>query len=186
MAKAPHLYKKTPHLTKMAKGASTKALAFSPLLFISWDYYNSGSLMHTIMTTCRDFLWPIAAVAGKAMNFSPYQMLMTNVAGIAWTAWTIFGMEHDEPEENASEKSMILDTPEAMKVTRKRPGFLARKRQKWKQKRVLKSMTCRKPLRKLTNSLKTILRCQKLRFSARKRRRKWLTKAIVSWKIRRF
>ena len=39
VAKAPHLYKKTPHLAKMAKGAGTKALAFSPLLFIGWDYY---------------------------------------------------------------------------------------------------------------------------------------------------
>ena len=80
----------------MAKGAGTKALAFSPLLFIGWDYYCSGSMWHTMLTTVRDFLWPIAAIAGKAMNFSPYQMLMTNIAGIAWTAWTIFGMEHDE------------------------------------------------------------------------------------------
>jgi len=56
----------------MAKGAGTKALAFSPLLFIGWDYYNSGSLVHTMITSCRDFLWPIAAIAGKAMNFSPY------------------------------------------------------------------------------------------------------------------
>ena len=57
-----------------------------------------------MLTTVRDFLWPIAAIAGKAMNFSPYSMLMTNVAGIDWTAWTIFGMDHEEEsKENVTE-----------------------------------------------------------------------------------
>ena len=41
VAKAPHLYKKTPHVTKMAKSVGTKALSFSPLLFVAWDYYTT-------------------------------------------------------------------------------------------------------------------------------------------------
>jgi len=43
-------------------------------------------------------------------------MLMTNIAGIAWTAWTIFGMDHDEPEEKINEESnSLLSKPMAMK-----------------------------------------------------------------------
>ena len=67
------MYKKTPYVKEAVKGAGSKALSFSlPLLFIAWDYYSSGSVISTMMTTCRDFLWPIAAVTGKALNFSPY------------------------------------------------------------------------------------------------------------------
>jgi hypothetical protein len=29
-------------------------------------------------------------------------MLATNIAGIAWTAFTIFGINHDEKESNVS------------------------------------------------------------------------------------
>jgi len=41
VAKAPHLYKKTPYVTsasKAAKSVGGKALSLSPLLFIAWDY----------------------------------------------------------------------------------------------------------------------------------------------------
>ena len=54
------------------------------------------------MITCvRDFLWPAAVVVAKSMNASPYQMLATNVGGIAWTVYNCFFAEHEEPENES-------------------------------------------------------------------------------------
>ena len=39
-----------------------KVIAFSPLLFLAWDYYNTGSFIHSCITCCRDFAWPAAVV----------------------------------------------------------------------------------------------------------------------------
>ena len=49
-------------------------------------------------------MWPAAVVVAKSMNASPYQMLATNVGGIAWTVYNCFFAEHEEPE-NASEET---------------------------------------------------------------------------------
>ena len=48
-------------------------------------------------------MWPAAVVVAKAMNASPYQMLATNVGGIAWTIYNCFFAEHEEPEAAAEE-----------------------------------------------------------------------------------
>ena len=55
----------------LGKGAG-KILAFSPLIFLAWDYYNSGSLVHSVITCVRDFMWPAAVVVAKSLNASPY------------------------------------------------------------------------------------------------------------------
>ena len=68
---------------------------------MAWDYYNSGSMIHSILTCVRDFMWPGAVVLAKFMNASPYQMLATNVGGIAWTIYNCFFCEHDDLEEHA-------------------------------------------------------------------------------------
>ena len=72
-----------------------------PLIFLAWDYYNSGSMIHSVLTCVRDFIWPGAVVVAKFMNASPYQMLATNVGGIAWTIYNCFFCEHDDLEEHA-------------------------------------------------------------------------------------
>ena len=43
---------------------STKNMPFSffPLIFLAWDYYNTGSFIHSCITCCRDFAWPAAVV----------------------------------------------------------------------------------------------------------------------------
>ena len=46
--------------------------AFFPLIFLAWDYYNSGSLVHSVITCVRDFMWPAAVVVAKSLNASPY------------------------------------------------------------------------------------------------------------------
>ena len=33
-----------------------------PFLFIAWEYYNTGSFIHSCITCCRDFAWPAAVV----------------------------------------------------------------------------------------------------------------------------
>ena len=33
-----------------------------PLIFLAWDYYNTGSFIHSCITCCRDFAWPAAVV----------------------------------------------------------------------------------------------------------------------------
>jgi len=65
---------------------------------------------------------------------------MTNVAGIAWTVWTIFGSDRHEPEEKSAAASNIepinlASPPTAMKISRKH-GFLAQKFKTWKDKRI--------------------------------------------------
>ena len=40
-------------------------------------------------------------VAAKSFNASPYQMLATNVGGIAWTIYNCFFAEHEEHESVA-------------------------------------------------------------------------------------
>ena len=86
IVKNPKLYKTTPYV-----------IAFCPLIFLAWDYYNSGSMVHSVITCARDFFWPAAVVVAKSLNASPYQMLATNVAGIGWTIYNCFFAEHDEP-----------------------------------------------------------------------------------------
>ena len=49
-----------------------KVSAFFPLIFLAWDYYNTGSFIHSCITCCRDFLWPAAVVVAKYCNASPY------------------------------------------------------------------------------------------------------------------
>ena len=105
------------------------AMAFFPLIFLAWDYYNSGSFVHSCITCCRDFLWPAAVVVAKAMNASPYQMLATNVGGIAWTVYNCFFAEHDEPEAAAEEDKKDFTNPNTLrgKITAKRDSL----RKKW-------------------------------------------------------
>ena len=111
------------------KKVGDKTLAFSPLLFLAWDYYNSGSFVHSCITCCRDFLWPAAVVVAKAMNASPYQMLATNVGGIAWTVYNCFFAEHDEPEAATEEDKKDFTNPNTLrgKITAKRDSM----RKKW-------------------------------------------------------
>ena len=54
------------------KSVAGKALAFSPMIFLAWDYYNTGSFIHSCVTCCRDFMWPAAVVVAGYMNASPY------------------------------------------------------------------------------------------------------------------
>ncbi len=54
-------------------------------------------------------MWPAAVVVAKSMNASPYQMLATNVGGIAWTVYNCFFAEHEEPE-NEEETSTNVST----------------------------------------------------------------------------
>jgi len=63
--KAKTVVKKTTEL-------GGKALAFSPLAFLAWEYYSSGSLVSSIITCTRDFMWPGAVVAAAYMNASPF------------------------------------------------------------------------------------------------------------------
>jgi len=67
-----------------------------PLLFLAWDYYNTGNLVSSMITCIRDFLWPGAVVLAKCFNASPYQMLATNVGGIAWTIYNCFYADHED------------------------------------------------------------------------------------------
>jgi len=82
----------------LGKGAGNTVIAFSPLIFLAWEYYCSGSFIHSCITCCRDFMWPAAVVVASSLNASPYQMLATNVGGIAWTVYNCFFAEHEDPE----------------------------------------------------------------------------------------
>ena len=69
----PSLFTKTSHVVKdVVKDTGSKVLAFSPLIFLAWDYYNSGSFVHSVITCVRDFMWPAAVVVAKSLNASPY------------------------------------------------------------------------------------------------------------------
>jgi len=54
------------------KYVGEKFFSFSPLLFLTWEYFNTGSLMTSVITCCRDFMWPAAVVTATYMNASPY------------------------------------------------------------------------------------------------------------------
>jgi hypothetical protein len=56
----------------MSKELDLKGLAFFPLIFLAWEYYNSGSMVHSVITCARDFFWPAAVVVAKSLNASPY------------------------------------------------------------------------------------------------------------------
>ena len=60
-------------------------------------------MVHSFLTTAKDFLWPIAVSVAKCVNASPYSMVATNVGGIAWTVYNCFFCEHDDLEEHAAE-----------------------------------------------------------------------------------
>jgi len=68
--RSPHLFTRTPY-AKVTKVAG-KTLAFSPLLFISWEFFNSENLFSSLITCTKDFLWPCAAIIAKCFNASPY------------------------------------------------------------------------------------------------------------------
>ena len=73
---------------------------------MAWDYYNSRSMIHSVYTIVKDFMWPFAVSFAKVMNASPYTMVATNVGGIAWTIYNCFFCEHDDLEEHAAEKEV--------------------------------------------------------------------------------
>ena len=109
----PKLFTKTPH--KVVKAAETTTLGFFPLIFLAWDYYNTGSFIQSTITCGRDFLWPAMVVAAKSFNASPYQMLATNVGGIAWTIYNCFFAEHPEHEAVKEEVSTDLGSASTLK-----------------------------------------------------------------------
>ena len=93
-----------------------------PLFFLAYEYYNSGSMIHSILTCARDFFWPGAVCVAKMMNASPYQMLATNVGGIVWTIYNCFFTEHDDLEEEhvnneMSSPDFSAPSSEASKMT---------------------------------------------------------------------
>ena len=64
-------------------------------------------------------MWPGAVVVAKFMNASPYQMLATNVGGIAWTIYNCFFTEHDDLEEHtvSQEEEFSHESAEDGKLT---------------------------------------------------------------------
>ena len=74
-------------------------MAFFPLAFVAWEYYNTGSLISSCVTIAKDFLWPVSVTAASCLNASPYQMLATNIGGISWTIYNCFFANHDEKKE---------------------------------------------------------------------------------------
>jgi len=63
---------KAKTVVKKSAELGGKALAFSPLAFLAWEYYSSGSLVSSILTCTRDFMWPGAVVVAAYMNASPF------------------------------------------------------------------------------------------------------------------
>ena len=107
-----------------ADTAAKKVLAFSPLIFLALDFYSTGSLFQSCITCCRDFMWPVAVVVAKSFNASPYQMLATNVGGIAWTIYNCFFSVH---EEEAIEEKVSTNLAQANILKSKITAF----RSKW-------------------------------------------------------
>ena len=95
MALKPEIFAKTP---RYFKDVGHTVVAYFPLAFLAWDYYNTGDLLESCVTIARDFLWPAAVAAASFMNASPYQMLATNIGGISWTIYNCFFCEHDDLE----------------------------------------------------------------------------------------
>ena len=60
-------------------------------------------------------MWPAAVVVAKSFNASPYQMLATNVGGIAWTIYNCFFAEHEDHEVVAEEVSSDLGNASTLK-----------------------------------------------------------------------
>ena len=54
-------------------------------------------------------------VVAKSFNASPYQMLATNVGGIAWTIYNCFFAEHPEHEAVSEEVSTDLGSASTLK-----------------------------------------------------------------------
>ena len=50
------------------------------------------------------------------MNASPYQMLATNIGGIAWTIYNCFFAEHEEPEAHAAEEVNDFSSANSLKA----------------------------------------------------------------------
>ena len=44
-------------------------------------------------------MWPVSVFVATCLNASPYQMLATNVGGIAFTIYNCFFMEHNHSKE---------------------------------------------------------------------------------------
>jgi hypothetical protein len=82
---------------------------FFPLVFLAWDYYSTGSFITSCVTCGRDFAWPAMVVAAKSFNASPYQMLATNVGGIAWTIYNCFFAEHEDHTAEAVGEEVSSD-----------------------------------------------------------------------------
>jgi len=38
-------------------------MAFFPLAFVAWEYYNTGSLITSCFHIAKDFLWPVSVAA---------------------------------------------------------------------------------------------------------------------------
>ena len=85
---------------KASSTVSKKTMSILPFMFLTLDYYNSGSMLHSIITCVKDFLWPAAVGVAKLMNASPYQMLITNFGGLTWTLYYCFFTEHDDFEKH--------------------------------------------------------------------------------------
>ena len=107
------MYKFTPRKFKIP--VENLGFSFFPLIFLAWDYYNTGSFIQSTITCGRDFLWPAMVVAAKSFNASPYQMLATNVGGIAWTIYNCFFAEHPEHEAVSEEVSTDLGSASTLK-----------------------------------------------------------------------
>ena len=64
---------------------------------------------------------------------------MTNIAGIAWTCWTIFGREEHEIEEktnNSSSETINLTNPTTAMNKNHKTRYLASKFKTWKERRI--------------------------------------------------
>ena len=58
------------------------------------------------------------------MNASPYQMLATNIGGIAWTIYNCFFAEHEEPEAHTAEDTDFSNANSLKaKITAKRDSL---------------------------------------------------------------
>ena len=67
-------------------------------------------------------------------------MVMTNIFGIAWTCWTIFGRDEDEIEEKVNNKSssekINLTNPTTAMNKNHKTRYLATKFKTWKERRI--------------------------------------------------
>ena len=68
------MFKISPLICTVADTVKTKVrdFCFFPFLFIAWEYYNTGSFVKSLVTCCRDFMWPTSVIVAKSLNASPY------------------------------------------------------------------------------------------------------------------